>query len=316
MSGSIKARLFWITIGVVIAIVIREPIAGILSSQIKRPPQPEKLAEPHLLRAERECDLIIGEHLKSLDQFFAEKKRGTRPFADDVLGWASKWRLIADNVPFSSGGRHEKYIRERFEFHIFKPSDLEAAVKQVVSSYLRHVRSIESKMLVDLRADGAEFPSAFALSAIDEHQLEASFDAALARATQATGSDLRDDLAAGIVTFIAGEVLAHVAVRLGVSAGILAAGGATGWATLGVGFVVGLIVDQTVVWVWDWWADPKGNLATDLDKKLDDIHRLIIEGDEEVVGLRARLQQTGRERIAVRRAAVLSLLQPPTGVSP
>jgi hypothetical protein len=100
-----------------------------------------------------------------------------------------------------------------------------------------------------------------------------------------------------------------VAVRLGVSAGILGTGAASGWATLGIGVVVGLIVDQIVSWVWDWWADPRGNLAAELDKKLDEINRLIVDGSADVQGLRDRLKQFARERAAARRIAVLSLLQ-------
>ena len=323
MPSKRTLTLLLLTIGVLMGVIARAPLAEliwpkppIVPPKIKLPPSPAKLAQPHLDRAEQECDRIIEEHVKVLDAFFADSKKNTRAFAEEALSWGSKWRLVADKVPFTSGGRHEKYIRERFEVHVFKPSDLETAVKQIVTSYLTHVRSIENKMLVDLRTDVAEFPSDYLLAQIDEQKVTATYEAALAKAIDATGSGLRDDLATELVSIIAGELLAQVAVRLGVSAGILGTGAASGWATFGVGVVVGLIVDQIVSWVWDWWADPKGSLAADLDKKLDEIHRLIVDGadgDDQakaVQGLRSRLKQSALERTTIRQQAVLTLLQP------
>jgi hypothetical protein len=104
-------------------------------------------------------------------------------------------------------------------------------------------------------------------------------------------------------------VLTQVAVRLGVSAGILGAGASTSWATFGAGLVVGLIVDQLVSWIWDWWADPRGSLATELNAKLDSLHALIVDGDAQTPGLRTALGEFARHRAELRRAAVLDLLQ-------
>ena len=251
--------------------------------------------------------------MKALDGFFADSKKNTRAFADEALSWSSKWRLVADHLPFTRKDRHERFIRQKFEEYVFKQSQLEDAVKQVVKSYLTHVRSIEGKMLVDLRADVADFPSAYLLAQIDENKVQAAFDEAISRAIAATGSSLRADIATELVSIIAGEVLTQVAVRLGVSAGILGTGAASSYVTLGIGLIVSLIVDQIVSWVWDWAADPRGNLAHDLDRKLDQINRLIVDGSNDVKGLRARLQEFARERAGFRRQAVLALLQPQIG---
>ena len=310
-------------IGVVIAVVFGRPLLESLQKKPKPtppeiklptahtrvPPSPEEVAKPHLTKAELEAERVIEEHVKALDTFFADSKKSTRAFAGEALSWSSKWRLAADYVPFTNGDRHQKFIREQFEEHVFKPAQLEEAVKQVVKSFLTNMRSIESKMLVDLRADVSDFPTTYPLAELDDKRLQESYDQALSHAIAATGSDLRGDIATQLVSIIAGEVLTQVAVRLGVSAGILGTGAASGWATLGIGVVVGLIVDQIVAWVWDWWADPKGSLAADLDKKLDEMNRLIVDGSTDVQGLRERLKQFARERAATRRTAVLSLLQ-------
>lgn len=310
-------------LGVVVAVILGRPLLESVrekptpaptSPQVKLPPPPEEVAKPHLGKAEQAAERAIEEHVKSLDTFFADSKKRTHTFAGEALSWSSKWRLVADYVPFTDGDRHQKYIRSKFEEHIFKADQLEEAVKQVVRSYLAHIRSIESKMLVDLRADVSDFPSAYPLAQLDDKRIQESYDQALSRAIAATGGDLRADIAMQLVSTIAGEVLTQVAVRLGVSAGILGTGAASGWATFGIGVVVGLIVDQFVSWIWDWWADPKGNLAAELDKKLDEMNRLIVDGSTDVQGLRDRLKQFARQRAVIRRAAVLSLLQSTGGV--
>lgn len=333
-------------IGVVIAVLFGRPLLESFRetptstspeikpppAQTKVPPPPEEVAKPHLSRAEQEAELVIEEHVKAINSFFADSKKSTRDFAVESLGFRSKITLVGDQVPsifnwlfedefsiikwatgkdlsLKNSEKHKRFIREKFEEHVFKPAQLKDAVEQVVKSYLAHMRSIESKMLVDLRTDVSDFPTTYPLAQLDDKRLQESYDQALSRAIAATGSDLRDDIATQLVSIIAGEVLSQVALRLGVSAGILGTGAASGWATLGIGVVVGLIVDQIVAWAWDWWADPKGNLAADLDKKLDEMNRLIIDGSTDVQGLRDRLKQFSRERATTRKAAVLSLLQ-------
>lgn len=307
-------------VGVVAAVILGRTVLDGMSDppkielppppEAKRPRPPEEVAKPHLSKAEQECERVIDEHIKALDGFFADSKKNTRGFAEDSLGWGSKRRLIQDALPWSSGDKHKAFIKAKFEEHVFKPEQLEEAVKQVVKSYLAHVRSIENKMLVDLRSDTSDFPSAYMLAELDDKRLQESYDSALAKAIDATGGKLQEDIASGIVSTISGEVLAQVAIRLGVRAGILGAGAAAGTVTFGVGLVVGLIVDQIVSFIWDWYSDPKGNLAGEIDKKLDEMNRLLVDGSTDVKGLKDRLRDFSRERSGTRNKVVIGLLQP------
>ena len=275
------------------------------------------VARPHLNRADQECVRVIDEHLKVLDSFFADAKTNTPRFADDVLGWSSKWRFAVDRVPFTTGDRHQTYLRGRFEERVFQQSALEAAVRQVVAGYLADIRSIEGRMLVDLRADVADLPTTSCLATLDPDTLKTAYDEAVALAIGATGSSLRADVAAELLTLITTEVLMQVAARMGVTGAIVGTGAAASWATLGISVIVALIVDQIVTWVWDRLADPRGTLAADLNAKLVEIHRLIVYGTDPGSGLRARLQQFSRERADVRRKVVLSLVRPDgAGVKP
>lgn len=276
---------------------------------VKRVPSPEEIARPHLSWADRQSAEVLHSHLRQIDDFFADAKRRTPAFADRALSFSSKWRLVADNVPFTRGGRHEAFLRSQFEQHVFEPAQLGKVVEQVVSSYLAHLRSIEAEMLVKVRADVAGFPETYLVAELDEANLKARYDEALSQALAATGGGLRSDVATQVVSLIVGEVLTQVATRLGVSAGILGTGAASSWATFGIGLAVGLIVDQIVSWVWEWYADPSGNLARQLADKLDGLNRMIIDGSDGVQGLRSRLKAYASERAGLREAAVLAVLQ-------
>jgi len=309
-------------IGVVIGVIVGRPLIDSLlrpatppratspsnSPTLKVAPAPQTLAKPHLESAKSKTENVIEGRLVPVRTFFDDSKKNTRQFAQVALGWGSKWRLIADHVPFTTRGRHETYIREQFEQTVFSAQQLEDVVSSAVAEYLSEIRSIENQMLVSLRADIAGFPDAYPIAQLDETQLRAKFDEAIQNAIAATGSQVQADIGTQLVSIIGGELLTQVAVRLGISAGILGTGFASGWATIGIGVVVGIIVDQIVSWVWDWWADPTGDLAANLDVKLDELRTLICDGDTKVEGLRLRFQSLATERAMIRQTAILDLL--------
>lgn len=264
--------------------------------------------EQNLAWADEESRRAVDRHIAPLDDFFAAARQGTPAFADAVLGWGSKWRFVADKLPFTSGGRHAAFLRRTFDDHLFKPGDLSGAIEQSARGYANALEGVENQMLVRLREDLSDLPPAALPQFADPSSLATAYDSALARALEHVGTNVEVDVAALLVSIVTEEVLTQVAVRLGVSAGILGAGAGASWATLGAGVVIGLIVDQLVTWVWDWWADPRGNLAADMNRKLADLHRLIVEGDEQTPGLRPTLAEFARQRCDVRRTAVLSLL--------
>jgi hypothetical protein len=286
-----------------------EPVAIVLPPVAPPAPSARELAAPHLTWAAEASERAVDDHLHAIDQFFVDSQRNTRVFAHDALGWGSKWRLVADHVPFTRGGRHEQYLREKFEETVFTPAKVEAVVKQVVDSYLRELKSIESTMLVRIRTDAADFPLAYPLGTLDRDRLDQIYALAIEQAVAMIKRDTASSVSLEVVSIIVGEVLTQVAVELGVSAGVLGAGAALSWETFGIGLVVGIIVDAIITWVWDWYADPRGELAAQVNTKLDEVRRLIVDGSANVQGLRSRLKQLARERAEVREAAVLSILQ-------
>lgn len=276
-------------------------------------PSPREIRAEASARAERSLAWADAEsqaalELAPLEAFFSDVKSHTPQFADAVLGFGSKWRFVADKMPFTRGDRHAEFLRTAFGEHLFTPDDLSRVIEQIVRNYADSLSAIENQMLVKLRADLSDLPPAALPQFADQATLSAAYQEALARTLDHIGADLKADVSQELVSLVAGEVLTQAAVRLGVSAGILGVGAGTSWATLGAGLVVGLIVDQLVSWIWDWWADPSGSLAAELNAKLDQLHALIVNGDGASPGLKAALADFARRRGELRRAAILEML--------
>ncbi|MDX1964412.1 MAG: hypothetical protein SFX18_14770 [Pirellulales bacterium] len=311
---ALSVILFWPYVAWQNAVSHTPPSAGSQPEQARpSPPTPVvpsalQLAGPHLTWAEHAAEQRLQAQLERIDQFFRQSKNHTPAFARDALSFSSKWRLILDYVPGTRGDRHVEYIRERFNEHIFSPEELETLLKQTIQAYVQQLDSLDNEVLVRVRVDTADFSTTYQLATWDERQLRAEYAAAVEKVIHASQADFANTAAGEVVSLIAGEVLTQVAVRLGISAGILGTGAAASPYTLGIGLVVGVIIDQIVWWVYDWTADPKGELAHELNRKLDEI-RLLIIGTEESPALKSRLTKYASQRANLRRAALLSLLQ-------
>jgi hypothetical protein len=265
-------------------------------------------AQKSLAWAERKSKHALVRDLAPLDEFFAGVKQRTPNFAEIALGWGSKWRFVADKTPFTKGGRHAAFLRRAFDEHLFEPDDLRRVIEQTANGFADDLAAIENRMLLKIREDLGDLPADALPEMADEARWLAAYDTTLSRASGRAGDEVNADVATQIVSLVAGEVLTQVAVRLGASAGILSAGAGSSWATFGAGLVIGLIVDQLVCWVWDWWADPRGSLAADMNRKLDELRDLIVDGDDQTRGLRASLADFAQQRADARRAAVLEML--------
>jgi hypothetical protein len=58
--------------------------------------------------------------------------------------------------------------------------------------------------------------------------------------------------------------------------------------------------------IYDWWADPRGELAATVHHELGRLQEAIVEGDN---GLRAQLERLAEARATQRRQAVWLLLE-------
>ncbi len=246
------------------------------------------IIERHLNWADQECRQAIEQHLQTLDVFFSQAKQRTPKFAAAVVGWGGKWNYIR--------GNHQTYVNQKFNELVFSPNDLEKAIQQVIEGYLQEVQSIENQMLVRLQADIADEELGCPLATLSGSELQQVYQERLSQLLQSTQTDVRNGIAEDIVNLIVAELLTQVAVKLAVSAGILGTGAASGPTTLCIGIIVGICVD----WAISEIMQTEEKLTTRVNQELDNLHLLLINGGNGVVGLRQRLQRLARERDSAR----------------
>jgi len=301
---------------VVIGVLFRQPITEILlptkppaaEQQMVVLPEPEPWTPPditpYLNDAQSESEAAIEKSLQDIRYFFDDAKKNSRSFAETAMSFGSKWRLMVDYVPFTRGDRNEEFLKQEFEKKIFSPNQLVKAVEQAVAIYIRRIEQIENNMLTRMKEDLPDLPETSPLKMLETSQVFDEYQKSVKKLNADSQTKIGGELAASIASIIAGEILTVVAVRLGISSGILGAGAGSSVYTLGIGIVVGVIVDYIVAKIWDWYADPKGELAKKIDEQLDTICNHIT--DE----LQQRLSDFSNSRSHFREEAIYELLTP------
>jgi len=271
--------------------------ARVVAEAIRRA---KERAGPRIDEADANSLAQINTSMRLLEGFFDEAKGHAQAFADDVLGWYSKVALIR--------GQHEAFLAETFREHFFGPDELTQAMTSVVEAYVTELEAIDNRMLVEIRMDVADLPVATSLSSMPEPDLQARYREACGRIANVTGADLAVDAGRAVADVIVSSVVVMIAARMGTSAAVVGTGAATSWWTFGIGLLVGVIVDQIIATIWDWTYDPRGQLATMMEEKIDEVRRLVLDGDGGKPGLREELRRYAHERAKLRRGAVMTLL--------
>lgn len=262
------------------------------------------ISTPHLVACGNRIEAAIPTHFEPLIDLLNRARNRVPEFSKSALSFSSKWRLALDYVPFTDGQRSPEFLNQAFQTQVLSSDDLEKAILEVIESYLKEVRAAENQMLLDIRADLDDFPSVNFPEWKDDEALQARFEQAVAIAQASSTHDLQSSVSGQLVSLVAGEILAQVAVRMGVSAGILGAGAASSWATFGIGVVAGVIIDQIVTQVWAFANDPQKELTLEVQKQIDSLQQLLCEGDEQVTGLKQHFYRIGVDRSQLRRDAI------------
>jgi len=257
-------------------------------------------ARPHIEKADADSLAVIDPSLQSLQTFFDEAKDQAGAFADDVLGWYSKYKLIR--------GQHEEFLAETFREHFFGPDELKQAMTNAVQAYVADLEAIDNRMLVDIRMDIADLPAGASIQAMQVPDLQDRYRSLCSRIAGITGADTAVDVGRAAADMIVGSVVAMMAARMGTSAVVLGGGAASGWWTFGIGLVVGVIVDQIIGAVWNWAYDPHGKLVAMMQAKIDEVRGLVLDGEGGEPGMREALRRYADKRAIVRREAVIQLL--------
>lgn len=262
-------------------------------------------AKVHVEKADADSQAGIDSTLRSLLTFFDEAKGHASAFADDVLGWYSKYKLVR--------GQHEQFLAETFRSHFFGPDELKQAMTAAVESYVAELEAIDNRMLVDIRLDVADLPAGASLGGMPMPDLQEKYRSVCGRIAGITAADAAVDVGRAAADMIVSSVITMMAARMGTSAVVLGAGAASSWWTFGIGLVIGVIVDQIIAAIWNWTYDPHGKLVSMMETKIDEVRNLVLDGDGGKPGLRDELRRFADKRAIVRREAVLQILADTTG---
>jgi hypothetical protein len=275
-----------------------------------------------LSAAETASTEAADKYARRVRQFFAERKAGARPFAEEVLSWSGKWAFLKSQSPWGNDGDYRQFLREAFERHLFKEEDIADLIRYAVQGYASELTGIENETLLAIRADLSD--SALTQSApLPALRSDDAFRQAVAAmmakvlaiatndVTVTAGRELASFIASDIATNITIEILSVVAARLGIEAGILGSGVASSAATLGIGLVAAILADQLLDWVLNAAGyDPAGAIAAKVCESLDGVEALLLDGDPETGkgGLCRELAKLREQRSALRREALQKLI--------
>lgn len=301
-----------VLVGIVLATLLRWAFSASSTASVTTVASPTvaEVVGRHLDWADRQSAEGLAPQFGPIHEFFAQASFGVRPFAEDALGWTSKWKLIEGY--FAGGDAHRQYLEERFAARIFASDDLESLVQQVVAAYLNHLDNVDAMLLVNLQADLEGIPAGSFTAGVGRADIEQALNAAICDAVQAVEADFPGMIGRELASFVAGEVLSMATVELATSAGILGAGASSGTVTFGIGLLAGLIVDAIITEIYD----PAGELSLQLDETLLRLEEIIVSGNGEQPGLYHRLLDYASRRGQARKAAITSVVLPPGELSP
>lgn len=261
----------------------------------------EARIEQRLAEADREGIAAAEQCLTGLRDLFRQARQGSRPFAEDALAFSSKWRLVADYLPFTPGNLHAEYLKEAFEQHLFSSHQLAQRLEAAITEFQRTQQDIENRALIDIGAD-LESLKLQTVPPPSQQQLQQRIHDVLEQSVR----NVRDDLVADVVLAVvsgelAPQLVRTIAIRLGISSTVLGAGASASWATFGASAVVGLLVDWIITKIWDWWADPTGDLAAKIDRQVDQLRFELLDGPQ---GLKKTFVAAATTRSELRRKAI------------
>lgn len=219
--------------------------------------------ERHVRLAEQRARAAMARRAGELASYLRSRRAGARPFAEDMVSLNGKWRAVKVWLPFTDKNGHSAYVEERFALHVISPAQLAAAVEQTLKSARSDLEAIENDLAVQLQQELLGRP----LTAGEAGAARADFNNTLNRLTDAAQRQAAMSAGGLVVAEGAAQIGSQVLVRLGVSAGLLAAGASNAWWSLGVGLMVGFVVDAA----WDQITDPAGDIEGKTVQGLDDM---------------------------------------------
>jgi len=263
--------------------------------------------KPRLAVANRASEDELERSIDTINDFFNERKQGTKAFAASVLSLKGKWQFIRSHLPYAEANQHLKFLEAKFGEHVFKPEELKEVVESSVAEYVKSVQGIENQLLVNCRQDISD-SDPLSQRAIPQIGSQKTFQAEFQRLLGVVGVDVAHDLNYTIgreaVVFVGWDIAttiflrvgAAVATELSVDSTLIGAGAASSWETFGIGLVAMIVVDIAVDWLEKLTGhDPAAAVALKVDGTLDRVRSLLIDGDPEAFRVYRKLRRLENE---------------------
>ena len=217
----------------------------------------------HIDAAFAEAQQVATTRAAELSAFVRSKKKGARPFAENVTSWYGKWRVVKPYLPFADGDGHKKYVEELFATHIFTKDELGARLNRTIEDAVLDMEGIQNRLAVKLKQEITGSNSA----TLDGTAVASEFRKSIEQIVAASQWDAQKAAGALVVSEVVSAIGTQVLIRMGVSAGILGTGAANTWWSLGGSVVIGIIVDV----LWEWIDDPTGDVEREMGSAIDSL---------------------------------------------
>jgi hypothetical protein len=261
------------------------------ASQETNPRETWVAVASRLKQAERDSATAVESQLARVNEFFAGRKQGARPFAVAVLGTEGKLQAtgavveggasaigeLFGNKPATGPDSFTLYVRRCFRQLVLDTGQLQTAIDGAVAGYAGEVRRLEGRLLVDLRADldDRAFDFSRALPGTRAGDAVAGpGDAMISQAVNAATQDFMAMIVKFTVSTVVGNAVSDRLTREDDSQ----------LKKLGVNFAVGMAVDKALdEAIARAGYDPEGALAAKVTASLDRMRALLVEGDPRTV---------------------------------
>lgn len=240
--------------------------------------------------ARAKSNAAIEKRALDFKEFIESKKKGAKPFSQDVIGLRGTWNYIKcirlNEAKFKEC--YKPYINDKFSQHFFTPDDFRDATKRAIEGGVQDIQSIENELAVALR----QVIIGRSLIPAEMPVVEAEFKNAIEAVRRASGDGVAKEAGGLVMTEAVMQIAPQVLARLGVTAGILTVAGANSWWTFGGSLLIGVTVNA----IWNFFTHPAEKIEKEMLLQLDKMaltgSQAIHEELTKIVEVRSQFWQT------------------------
>ena len=266
-----------------------------------------EVANPRIEKAEQADLELCDKRIAAINEFFEQRKRRSREFAESVLSTEGKARLIWSKLPGTDPNGFNEFVRDEFTRIVLNANDLKALLVACSLGYQKESDAIENELLVGLFADVGdnELFRGTGGPRLDDEAFRKEYQRLLMQILPSLNKGLVVEVGKFAISWVGMDLIMQTAMakvvsaalgRLVASSGIVGVGFATSVASLGLGCFVGYIIDQIVAWflkeAFDY--DPERDIAQKVNESLEQVRQSLVEGDPAAGAAYGKLRDLAR----------------------